>query len=72
MTNIDPRQLVSRYVAVWNEPDAELRRKAIHQPWTKDGAHIVKPPQEIRKPPLGWASLPSRSKPTGTTSSKRG
>lgn len=59
MTNIDPRQLVSRYVAVWNEPDAELRRKAIHQLWTKDGAHIVKPPQEIRKAAtgLGFTSI---------------
>ena len=41
MTTIDPRELVDRYVAVWNEPDAELRRKAIHELWTQDGAHIV-------------------------------
>lgn len=26
-------QLVDRYVAVWNEPDAEL--------WVEDGAHIL-------------------------------
>jgi hypothetical protein len=30
MTAIDPRDLVRRYVALWHEPDAELRRKAVH------------------------------------------
>lgn len=49
MTNIDPQELVNRYVAVWHEPDAELRRKAIHDLWAEDGAHILQPPQEIRK-----------------------
>src|SRR5260370_42167363 len=48
MTNIDPQELAGRYVAVWNEPDAEPRRKAIHDLWTEDGAHILQPPQEIR------------------------
>jgi hypothetical protein len=48
MTNIDPQELADRYVAVWNEPDAEPRRKAIHDLWTEDGAHILQPPQEIR------------------------
>jgi hypothetical protein len=49
MTDTDPRELVSRYVAVWNEPDSELRRKAIHELWAKDGAHILHPPDEIRE-----------------------
>ena len=49
MTNIDPYELVSRYVAVWNQPDAELRRKAIHDLWIQDGAHILQPPQEMRQ-----------------------
>ncbi len=53
MTNIDPRELVSRYVAVWNEPDLEQRRKAIHDLWTKDGVHILQPPQEIRRAAAG-------------------
>jgi hypothetical protein len=53
MTNIDPRKLAGRYVAVWTEPDAELRRKAIHELWTQDGAHILQPPQEIRKAATG-------------------
>ena len=49
MTDIKPAELVSRYVAVWNEPDAEIRRKAIQRLWTEDGAHILQPPEEIRK-----------------------
>jgi hypothetical protein len=48
MTNVDLQELPGRYVAVWNEPDAELRRKAIHDLWTENGAHILQPPQEIR------------------------
>jgi hypothetical protein len=53
MTDVDPRELVSRYVAVWNEPDPEQRRKAVHDLWTEDGAHILQPPQEIRKAAAG-------------------
>jgi len=53
MIEIDPRELAGRYVAVWNEPDAGLRQKAIHDLWTKDGAHILQPPQEIRKAATG-------------------
>jgi hypothetical protein len=53
MTNIDPQELVSRYVALWNEPDTELRRTAIHDLWTEDGAHILQPPQEIRQAAAG-------------------
>jgi len=53
MTDINPRELVGRYVAVWNEPDAELRRKAIHDLWTENGVHILQPPQEIRKAAAG-------------------
>jgi hypothetical protein len=53
MTNGDPRELVRRYVAVWHEPDAELRRKAIRELWAEDGAHILQPPQEIRQAAAG-------------------
>jgi hypothetical protein len=53
MITIDPRQLVGRYVAVWNEPDAELRRRAIHELWAEDGAHVLQPPLEIRKAAAG-------------------
>ena len=53
MTTIDPRELVDRYVAVWNEPDAGLRRQAIHELWTEDGAHILQPSQQIRTAATG-------------------
>src|SRR5580692_2385892 len=36
------KALVERYVAVWNEPDAQARRKAIAALWTEDGAHYTK------------------------------
>ena len=49
MTNTDPRELVRRYVAVWNEPDAELRRTSIRGLWAEDGAHILQPPQETQR-----------------------
>jgi len=49
MTSTDPRELVSRYVAVWNEPDPQQRREAIRDLWAKDGAHTLQPPQEIRE-----------------------
>ena len=39
---IDAKELVSRYVAVWNEPDAQARRKEIAALWKEDGAHYTK------------------------------
>ncbi len=33
--------LVDRYVAVWNQPDAELRRRGIAELWTEDGVHLT-------------------------------
>src|SRR5687767_11132123 len=41
--------LVSRYVAMWNEPDAKLRRAAVEELWAEDGIHVLHPPQEIRE-----------------------
>lgn len=46
---IDTKELVGRYVAVWNEPDAASRRKAVAELWTEDGVQILQPPQEIRE-----------------------
>ncbi len=37
----DPKQLVARYVAVWSEPDPELRRSTISGLWTQDGVEFV-------------------------------
>ena len=41
-------QISSRYVALWNEPDADRRRRMIAELWTENGRHILQPPQEIR------------------------
>ena len=41
-------QLAERYLALWNEPDADRRRRMIAELWTEDGRHILQPPQEIR------------------------
>ncbi|MEV0306579.1 hypothetical protein [Nonomuraea fuscirosea] len=46
---IDIREPVGRYVAVWNEPDAGLRRKAVAELWTEDGVQLLQPPQDIRE-----------------------
>lgn len=34
--------LVGRYVALWNEPDTDLRRKEIAALWSEDGAHFTR------------------------------
>jgi hypothetical protein len=39
--------LIQRYVAVWNEPNADARRAAVRELWTADGAQILQPPREI-------------------------
>ena len=41
-------ELAEKYVALWNEPDADRRRRMITELWTEDGRHILQPPQEIR------------------------
>lgn len=58
MTHIDAQEMTRRYVATWTEPDAALRRKAIEELWTEDGAHILQPPAEFRQAAagLGFAS----------------
>ena len=42
-------ELADTYVALWNEPDAGRRRRAIEALWVEDGRHILQPPQEIRE-----------------------
>ncbi|RCG30428.1 hypothetical protein DQ384_16615 [Sphaerisporangium album] len=49
MTDTHAQDLAARYVALWNEPDAELRRKAVQALWAEDGVHILHPPQELRE-----------------------
>src|ERR671930_2679754 len=41
-------ELAEKYVALWNEPDADRRQRMIAELWTEDGTHILQPPQEIR------------------------
>lgn len=48
MRNLDPERLAQCYVEVWTEPDPAIRRKAIEQLWTEDGAVVLHPPGEIR------------------------
>ena len=54
-------ELAEKYVALWNEPDADRRRQMIAKLWTEDGAHILQPPQEIRaiaaQPGLGMMAI---------------
>src|SRR5918997_6881816 len=38
-----------KYLALWNEHDADRRRRMIAELWTEDGRHILQPPQEIRE-----------------------
>ena len=40
--------LAEKYLALWNEPDADRRRRTIAELWTEDGRHILQPPEEIR------------------------
>jgi hypothetical protein len=41
-------ELAQNYLALWNEPDADRRRRMIAELWTPDGRHILQPPEEIR------------------------
>ncbi|MFC4112543.1 hypothetical protein [Nonomuraea zeae] len=58
MPNIDAQDLATRFVAMWNEPDPGLRRKAIEDLWAEQATHVLHPPQEIREVAagLGFAS----------------
>lgn len=40
MTGIDPTTLADRYIAMWNETDAETRRDLVAGTWTEDGAYL--------------------------------
>lgn len=53
-------ELAEKYVALWNEPDADRRRRMIAELWTEDGSQILQPPQEMREiaasPGIGLAA----------------
>lgn len=44
-----PTEIADRYVAMWNEPDADRRRTIIAELWTEDGVHQLQPPEEMRE-----------------------
>jgi hypothetical protein len=54
------KQLADRYMVLWNEPDADRRRRMIAELWTEDGSQILQPPQEMREiaasPGIGLAA----------------
>jgi hypothetical protein len=54
-------ELADRYAALWNEPDADRRRRTIAELWTEDGRHVLQPPQEIRgiaaQPGIGLTAI---------------
>lgn len=43
------RTLAAKYMTLWNEPDADQRRRMIAELWAEDGRHVLQPPQEIRE-----------------------
>jgi hypothetical protein len=49
MADIDLQELTDRYVAVWNEPDADRRRHTIRELWAEDATHVLQAPQDIRQ-----------------------
>jgi len=54
-------ELAEKYLALWNAPDADRRRRMIAELWTEDGRHILQPPQEIRaiaaQPGIGLTAI---------------
>ena len=54
-------QLAEKYLGLWNEPDADRRRRLIAELWTEDGRHILQPPEEIRavaaRPGIGLTAV---------------
>ena len=54
-TELDATAIVARYLAVWNEPDAEARRAAIPVIWVPDGTEFV---HEVQF--RGYAELEAR------------
>ena len=54
-------EFADRYIALWNEPDHDQRRRMIAGLWTEDGTHILQPPEEIRevaaRPGIGMTAV---------------
>ena|SRR5690349_19500684 len=44
----DTHAFKDKYVALWNEPDPDRRRRLVAELWTEDGRYILQPPEEVR------------------------
>src|SRR5579871_2807908 len=42
MPMTDIKELVERYVNIWNEPDGERRRRTVHDLWQEDARHLAR------------------------------
>src|SRR5919112_1028887 len=60
MTETHTVAVAAKYIALWNTPDPDDRRRMIAELWTEQGRHILQPPQEIRdvaaQPGIGLAA----------------
>lgn len=41
MSNINIKTVVNQYVAVWNEPSADARKRSVAQLWRSDAVHVL-------------------------------
>jgi hypothetical protein len=61
ISSLRAAELAEKYIALWNESDADRRRRTIAELWTEDARHILQPPQEIRaiaaQPGLGLTAI---------------
>lgn len=46
---LNATELADRYVALWNEPDADARRTTVGDLWVEGGGHVLHPPAEVLK-----------------------
>jgi hypothetical protein len=55
------KEIAEKYLALWNEPAADRRRRMIAELWTEGGRHLLQPPQEIRaiaaQPGIGLTAI---------------
>src|SRR5262245_10156519 len=49
----DIKDLVERYVAVWNEPGTVRRRQAVRELWSEDAVHLLQPTQVVLEAAAG-------------------
>src|SRR5262245_41382032 len=43
----DVKEMVDRYVSIWNEPSPDARAKLVRDLWSEDAVHIVETPDAI-------------------------